>query len=53
MYVIWSRLLPVDGILTFATATIRMAMVDNQRGWTMTLVPHAKVRTVALDNPNY
>lgn len=30
-----------------------MAMGDNQRGWTMTLVPHAKMRTVALDNPNY
>jgi hypothetical protein len=30
-----------------------MAMVDNQRGWTITLVPHAKMRTVALDNPDY
>ncbi|KFY59085.1 hypothetical protein V496_05816 [Pseudogymnoascus sp. VKM F-4515 (FW-2607)] len=29
-----------------------MAMGDNQRGWTIALVAHAKMRTVALDNPD-
>lgn len=43
---------PRPMVLTFATGTIRMAMGDNQRGWTIALVPHAKMRTVALDNPD-